>query len=402
MDEKQRKLSVNPTIGILIIGIILLASNLRAPITSVGPLIAAIRDDLLISNTAAGALTTLPLLAFAFISPFAPKIARRFGLELTLLMSLIVLTLGIFLRSLGTIEALFIGTLFIGLAIAGGNVLLPGLVKKNFAHRVGLMTGVYAVSMNLSAAIASGLSVPLASLGGIGWQGSLGVWGILALVGIFLWIPQMRHQHKSVKGMEQEEHQTSYQLWRSPLAWKITIFMGFQSLIYYSLVAWIPEIFQAKGLTSSTAGWMSSIMLFATLPFTFIVPILAGRRESQRGLVAITALLFGIGLAGLFLGNTLFIPLWVILIGAGCGFAFSLAMMFFSLRTTSVQQASELSGMAQSIGYLLAAVGPLFFGYMRDVTASWTIPLVLLIIASIIIFIVGMGAGKKGTINGSN
>ena len=217
MKEKQTKLGVNPTIGILIIGIILLASNLRAPITSVGPLIAAIRDDLLISNTVAGALTTLPLLAFAFISPFAPKLARRFGIELTLLISLIVLTLGIFLRSLGSIEVLFIGTLFIGLAIAIGNVLLPGLVKQNFAHRVGLMTGVYAVSMNLSAAIASGMSVPLASIGSLGWRGSLGIWGLLGIVAILFWIPQMRHQQKSVKGMAQDERKGTHKLWQSPL-----------------------------------------------------------------------------------------------------------------------------------------------------------------------------------------
>ena len=401
MNRKQTKLGVNPAIGILIIGIILLAANLRAPITSVGPLIATIREDLLISNTVAGALTTLPLLAFAFISPFAPKLARRFGIELTLLISLIVLTLGIFLRSLGSIEVLFIGTLFIGLAIAIGNVLLPGLVKQNFAHRVGLMTGVYAVSMNLSAAIASGVSVPLASLGRIGWQGSLAVWGLFAFVAILFWLPQMGHQHKSVKGMGQEERKTSQQLWRSPLAWKVTIFMGLQSLIYYSVVAWIPEIIQEKGLTSSTAGWMSSLMLFATLPFTFIVPILAGRRESQRGLVAITALLFSIGIGGILVGPTSFIPLWMILIGAGCGFAFSLSMMFFSLRTTSVQQASELSGMAQSIGYLLAATGPLFFGFMRDISTSWTMPLLVLIIASIIIFVVGMGAGKNEAIKES-
>ena len=402
MNIKQSKLGVNPAIGILIIGIILLASNLRAPITSVGPLIAAIREDLLISNTVAGALTTLPLLAFAFISPFAPKIARRFGIELTLLISLIVLTLGIFLRSLGSIEVLFIGTLFIGLAIAIGNVLLPGLVKQNFAHRVGLMTGVYAVSMNLSAAIASGVSVPLASIGELGWQGSLGIWGFLAIIAILFWIPQMRHQHKSVKAMGQEEHRTSRQLWRSPLAWKITIFMGLQSLIYYSVVAWIPEIIQEKGLTSSAAGWMSSLMLFATLPCTFIVPILAGRKESQRGLVVITALLFSLGLGGLLVGHISLIPLWMILIGAGCGFAFSLAMMFFSLRTTSVQQASELSGMGQSLGYLLAAIGPLFFGLMRDMTTSWTVPLLVLIVASCIIFIVGMGAGKKGAIKEPN
>ncbi len=402
LEINKKRLSIKPGIGILMIGIILLAANLRVPITSVGPLIALIRDDLLISNTIAGALTTLPLLAFAFISPFAPKIAKRLGIELTLLISLIILSLGIFLRSLGSVEILFIGTLLIGVGIAIGNVLLPGLVKQNFAHRIGLMTGIYAVSMNLSAAIASGISVPIASIKDFGWRGSLAVWGLLGIIAIIFWLPQLRNRHKSVKSMNQQESTKKSRLWRSSLAWKITIFMGFQSLIYYSVVAWIPDIIQEKGLSSSAAGWMSSLMLFAALPFTFIVPVLAGKLKNQRILVVITFLLFSIGLGGMLLGPTALIALWTILIGAGCGFAFSLSMMFFSLRTTSAQQASEISGMAQSVGYLLAAIGPLFFGFIRDLTSSWTLPLIMLIVASVIIFIVGMGAGKNEEIKEVN
>ncbi len=396
--KKQKRTVMNPSIGILVLGIIFLSANLRAPITSVGPLIASIRDSLLISNTVAGALTTLPLLAFAFLSPFIPRLARRFGIELTLLLSLIVLAVGILLRSLGTIEVLFFGTLLIGLAIAIGNVLLPALVKQNFMHRVGLMTGVYAVSMNLVAAIASGVSVPIASFHGIGWQGSLGFWALLALIAIVFWIPQMRHQHKSVKEQKQETVKSSFQLWRSPLAWKITMFMGLQSLIFYSVVAWVPQIVYDKGLTASAAGWMVSIFQFSTLPFTFLVPILAGRMKNQRILVALTAFFLSVGMIGILIGDLRFIPVWMVLIGVGAGSAFSLAMMFFSLRTESVQEASELSGMAQAIGYSLAALGPLFFGFMRDMTNSWTMPIILLVVASVTIFIVGMGAGKEGHI----
>ena len=182
--------------GLLIIGIILLASNLRAPFTTVGPLISSIRDSLAISNTVAGALTTLPLLAFAFVSPFAAKLSRRFGMERTIFASLILLTIGIGLRSLSGIETLFVGTLLIGFAIAIGNVLLPAIIKKNFIHRIGLMTGVYAVSMNLSSAIASGVSVPIASISWLGWQGALGIFGMLSIAAILFWIPQIRHQHK--------------------------------------------------------------------------------------------------------------------------------------------------------------------------------------------------------------
>ena len=283
--------------GLFIIGIILLASNLRAPITTVGPLISLIRDSLAISNTVAGALTTLPLLAFAFVSPFAAKLSRRFGMERTIFASLILLTIGIGLRSLSGIETLFVGTLLIGFAIAIGNVLLPAIIKKNFIHRIGLMTGVYAVSMNLSSAIASGVSVPIASISWLGWQGALGIFGMLSIAAILFWIPQIRHQQNFVKTPSEAKKKSS-QLWRSPLAWKITLFMGLQSLIYYAVIAWFPEILQQRGLTPSAAGWMISLMQFSILPFTFIVPIIAGRMESQRLLVAVMSLLFAIGICG--------------------------------------------------------------------------------------------------------
>ena len=172
----SKKLKFTRNTWFLLIGIIFIASTLRSPLTSVGPLISSIKDSLAISNVLAGFLTTIPLLAFALISPFAPKIARRFGMELTLFVSLILLTAGIIIRSLGTTPNLLIGTFLIGLAIAFGNVLLPGLIKLNFPLHIGLITGIYSVSMNLSASIAVGVSVPLAHGTQFGWEGALGIW----------------------------------------------------------------------------------------------------------------------------------------------------------------------------------------------------------------------------------
>src|SRR5699024_2585233 len=163
---------------LLIIGVILVSTNLRGPFTSVGALIPFIRNDLDISNALAGSITTLPLLAFALISPFAPKIANRIGMEWTITLSLILLIIGIVIRSFGEIVFLFTGTFFIGLAIAIGNVLIPGIIKMNFPLKIGLMTGMYAIFMNLFGALGSGISVPFASTGNFGWQGALGVWGI--------------------------------------------------------------------------------------------------------------------------------------------------------------------------------------------------------------------------------
>ncbi|MFE4813296.1 CynX/NimT family MFS transporter [Peribacillus simplex] len=392
---EQTKMDIKPKVGLLIIGIILLGANLRAPLTSVGPLVTSIRDNLGISNTLSGSLTTLPLLSFALLSPFAPRIARRFGMELTLFLSLILLTIGIGVRSVGGVPTLFIGTILIGLAIAIGNVLLPSLIKHNFARNIGLMTGTYAVSMNLCGAIGSGISIPLTSSSGLGWAGALGCWGILSLITVFLWMPQLRRPFKSGKDVQTAQKDRKINLWRSGLAWQITFFMGLQSFIFYTVITWMPEILEQKGLNADEAGWMLSIMQLAVIPITFLVPILAGRLQSQRLLVVPPVVFLIVGIFGILYGSTLFIPVCMILIGIGVGTVFSLSMMFFSLRTQSTHEATELSGMAQSFGYLLAAIGPVLFGLLHDITHSWTVPLLMLAAISALIFIVGMRAGNN-------
>ncbi|MEV5113103.1 CynX/NimT family MFS transporter [Peribacillus frigoritolerans] len=392
---EQRKVDIKPRLGLLIIGIILLGANLRAPLTSVGPLVTSIRDNLGLSNTLSGSLTTLPLLSFALLSPFAPRIARRFGMELTLFLSLVLLTIGIGIRSVGGVPTLFIGTILIGLAIAIGNVLLPSLIKHNFARNIGLMTGTYAVSMNLCGAIGSGISIPLSSSSGLGWAGALGCWGILSLITVFLWMPQLRRPFNSGKDVQTAQKDKKINLWRSGLAWQITFFMGLQSFIFYTVITWMPEILEQKGLNADEAGWMLSIMQLAVIPITFLVPILAGRLQSQRLLVVPPVIFLISGIFGILSGSTLFIPVCMILIGIGVGTIFSLSMMFFSLRTQSTHEATELSGMAQSFGYLLAAIGPVLFGLLHDITHSWTLPLLMLAAISALIFIVGMRAGNN-------
>ncbi|MFF0830101.1 CynX/NimT family MFS transporter [Brevibacillus sp. NPDC003359] len=394
-DIKSTPNVTRSAVWVVIVGIIFIAINLRAPLTSVGPLVGLIRDDVHISNTLAGMITTLPLLAFALFSPIVPKLGRKFGVEVMILFSIILLTFGVVLRSLSGIATLYIGTAVLGLAIAVSNVLLPSLIKREFPRRIGLMTGVYSISMNLLGAIASGISVPIAVGLGLGWQGALGIWGILSLVSVFFWLPQMKRRHVETDTLHKQTADSSVNLWCSALAWQVTLFMGLQSMIFYVLITWLPEILKQQGISSDQSGWLLSIMQLALLPFTFVVPIIAGRMSSQRSLVTITTILLLIGTLGLLYGSSNLIVLWIIVLGIGGGFAFSLSMMFFGLRTENAQQAAELSGMAQSVGYLLAAIGPTLFGYLHDVTDSWTIPLLILVCASALLFIFGLGAARN-------
>lgn len=374
-----------------IISVIFLAANLRAPITSVGPLVPFIREDLGLSNTAAGILTTVPLLAFAVLSPFASRLARAFGMEIVLFVSLLFLLAGHIFRPLGGVSLVFIGTILIGAAIAVDNVLMPALVKEKFSNYVGWMTGVYTVAMNLTGALASGLSVPLASATGFGWRGSLGCWAVLTVVALALWALQLRSRKKDLSQPTGSERRS---LWKSRLAWQVTLFMGLQSLLFYTLITWLPTMLQNKGMNPETSGWALFLFQFAQLPFMFIVPVIAEKMKTQTLLVWVTFVLKAAGIGGFLFGSPALVWLWAVMLGIGAGFAFSLAMMLFALRSRSAMQAADLSAMAQSFGYLLAAFGPPLFGSLYDITKGWTLPLFLVLLVSAFLLLAGIGAAK--------
>jgi CP family cyanate transporter-like MFS transporter len=375
------------------LGIVLLAANLRPALTGVAPLIGQIRADTGISNGAAGLLTTLPLLAFGLLSPVAPRVARRFGIEGVLLASLLVLAAGILLRWVGAVAALFLGTAILGAAIAFGNVLLPGLVKREFPERAGLMTSVYSTSLGISAAFAAGVSVPLAQLDGIGWRGGLAVWTVPALLACVAWLPQLgRKDHPA--NPSGPNSPTIKDLWRSPLAWQVTLFMGLQSLAYYVTLAWLPEILQEGGIGAARAGWMLGLSQAVAIVAMFSAPVVAERRPSQRGVVTVAVVLSGAGALGLLVAGSAAATLWVVLLGLGQGASFSLALAFFALRSPDPGHAAALSGMAQSVGYLLAAAGPFLFGVLRDATGAWEVPLALLMAITVCLLIAGLGAAR--------
>lgn len=375
---------------LLVLGIIFIAANLRGPITGVGPLIGELRQDTGLSSSMVGLLTSLPLLAFAALSSLAPSIARLKGIEATLFFSMILLTAGIVLRSVPHNSALFIGTLIIGLAIALSNVLLPSLIKRDFPRHIGSMTGAYSTSMNIFGAIASGLSVPLSIGLGLGWRGALLSWTILTLLALILWLPRLRGRH-----IPEPVPIAGSSIWRSPLAWQVTMFMGLQSLLFYVIAAWLPEILQAKGMSSESAGWMLSIFMFVGLPTTFLAPVIAGRRADQRAMVLIIIMLYLIGCFGLLWGTSKLALLWIISFGLASGASISLALAFFGLRSRNSQQAAQLSGMAQTIGYLLAAVGPILAGYLFDASGNWASSLIMLIIVTFLLLFAGLGAGRN-------
>ncbi|CDQ40591.1 MULTISPECIES: CynX/NimT family MFS transporter [Virgibacillus] len=385
---------------LLILVILLIAATLRSPITSVGPLIPFFREELSASNSMIGLVNTLPLLAFGIFSPFVPKLSSKFGMEITLFIAMIFLSLGIVIRSLGGISILLFGTLLLGMAIAVGNILMPGLIKSSFPFHIGLMTGLYSVSMNIFGALASGVSVPIASIATLDWRNAMQIWSLLSFLSIIvllLRLPAIRSSNKKV--FVEVKSQPSKAIFKSKIAWAVTFFMGLQSLIPYSLFTWLPDILLTKGFTESEAGWLIAIYQLGLIPTTFIAPIIAARLQSQRLIACISGLLFFFGLLGITLTSSDVIIAFLILTGIGAGTTFSLAMMFFVLRTNTVSESSQLSSMAQSIGYMIAALGPFLLGSIAEWTNGWAVPLAILMTASLCIAFFGTIAGKNEKIS---
>lgn len=375
--------------ALLVTGILLIAAGLRAPFTGVPPVLDMIRASFDLGPAGAGVLTALPLLAFALVSPFAGLVAREYGLERTLAGALVLIAGGIALRSLGPVWCLFLGTLAIGAGIAVGNVLLPSLVKRDFPHGIAGLTGAYAVTMGVAAALASAFVVPLA--GAAGWPLALGAMIVLPAAALASWLPQLGRHTPPAKGTAAPPH--GGPVWRSALAWQVTAFMGLNSFLYYVLVGWLPAILIDAGYSAGEAGSLHGVMQLAGAAPGFVLGPLVARARDQTGIALAVSALTALGLAGL-----LVLPGWAVLwaasFGAGTGAAVALSLMFMSLRAASAQQAAALSGMAQCVGYLLASSGPPLVGWLHDGSGGWVLPLTGCLILCLAMAAAGMLAGR--------
>ena len=368
-----------PRFGLALVGVLLIAANLRASFTAVGPVLGLMRQDLGLSGAAAGLLTSLPLLAFAAFSPVAPSLARRLGLDRALRLALLLIALGIVARSVLGEAGVWAGTGSLGIGIAIINVLLPSLVKRDFPHRVAQVTGVYSAFQSSVAALAAGVVVPIADASPLSWRLALGVWAGIALIAMAVPLPHTRFRDGPVPEVPAATGTSPAppaSPWTSALGWQVTIFMGLQSVPFFIFVAWLPSILHDRGISAGTAGWYLFLFQIVSVLGNLGTATLAHRFTDQRLIGLAGGLLCFLTYVGLLLVPQLAL-LWTVTGGLGCGSTIVLALSLFSLRTRTHSQAAALSGMAQSVGYLLAAAGPIVFGWLHDLTGGWSIPLAL-------------------------
>jgi len=383
--------------ALLVIGVAALGFNLRTAITSLPPVFPELQDSLHLSTATISVLAATPVICFGVVSGFAAMLSRRHGEERVLLAALLALAAGLLLRAFAPGALLFPGTVLAAAAIAVMNVLLSSLIKRRWPERAGFLIGLYITALSVGAITASLVSVPLWN----GTDGSIPVdlgWlaGPAALAAL-LWLPQARHVHPAsspgaaavpaVRTLHVAVH-------RYPLAWQVTAFMGIQSLLYYAVLSWLPEILRDRGDSAAAAGDLLALMGVGNLAVSLVVPVIAQRMRRQHALVVPTVAAMAIGLAGVVYAPPGSAVFWVLLLGAGQNAALSLAIFFTMARTPHALAAASLSSLAQAVGYLLASAGPLEVGLLHSATGGWNLPLAVLFVLNGILLVAGLLAAR--------
>ena len=386
---------------IILLGIIFLGMILRTPITSVGAIIGPLKKLLEINNTVAGLITTIPLIAFAIFSPLVAKISNKIGLENTIFLATIVASIGLLLRFYINTSVFFVTTFIIGVGITVGNVLLPGLTKKYFPENLGVMTGFYAVVMNISASIAAGISYPIlnTNIGGEKFSTGLAVniWLIVSILNIVIYAIITKN-NKSERIIEDKKTGVAGYL-KSLKMWSVMLSMGLQSALFYCSVSWFAEIMISKGFTPSEAGLLLSISQFAQFPSTFLVPVLAEKIKNKLIIPIFIAIGYVASLIGMIYiqGNFALMTIYIVLFALAGGGSFSYVMYLFSAKSKNEEEAADVSGLAQAGGYWLAAIFPPLLGYIRDIL-NWDVAIYILIATASLLFITLIHSSSKGNI----
>lgn len=367
--------------------ILVLALNLRTAPSSLGVVLSVLREDFGFSTTVGGILTTLPLLTFAVFGSSAVRLVATLGLHRTTLVSIAVMVTGLFLRTVATGEISLIVSSVIALSGAAiGNVLLPPLVKLHFPRRVSVISSLYTTGILVGATLGSIATVPASEAYG-SWHGGFLLWAITALIAVIPWLFLLGHDVKAGVAAGTGSRPNLAATARSPLAWAMALFFSLQSAQAYVSFGWMPEIFTDAGLSEAASANMLGVAASMGIPVSLGMSYLL-RTVGSVPLIVAFGVLQMFGWVGLMLGPATAPWLWAIIIGLGGG-AFPWVLTMIGLKSRTVAGAGALSGFVQSVGYIIAAAGPLGVGALHDVTGGWDVP--LMVMAALSVPLVGSG-----------
>ncbi|VJC50876.1 cyanate permease [Streptococcus pneumoniae] len=363
-------------------GIILIGVSLRTPFTVLPIILGNISQGLEVEVSSLGVLTSLPLLMFTLFSPFSTRLAQKIGLEHLFTYSLFFLTIGSLIRLIN-LPLLYLGTLMVGASVAVINVLLPSLIQANQPKKIGFLTTLYVTSMGIATALASYLAVPITQASS--WKGLILLLTLLCLATFLVWLPNHRYNHRLAP---QTKQKSQIKVMRNKQVWAIIIFSGFQSLIFYTVMTWLPTMSIHAGLSSHEAGLLTSILSLISIPFSMTIPSLTTSLSTRNRQLMLTL----VSLAGVVGISMLFFPInnfiyWLaihLLIGTATSALFPYLMVNFLLKTSAPEKTAQLSGLSQTGGYILAAFGPTLFGYSFDLFHSWVPSVAALLLIDIL------------------
>ncbi|VNM38454.1 cyanate permease [Streptococcus pneumoniae] len=363
-------------------GIILIGVSLRTPFTVLPIILGNISQGLEVEVSSLGVLTSLPLLMFTLFSPFSTRLAQKIGLEHLFTYSLFFLTIGSLIRLIN-LPLLYLGTLMVGASVAVINVLLPSLIQANQPKKIGFLTTLYVTSMGIATALASYLAVPITQASS--WKGLILLLTLLCLATFLVWLPNHRYNHRLAP---QTKQKSQIKVMCNKQVWAIIIFSGFQSLIFYTVMTWLPTMSIHAGLSSHEAGLLTSILSLISIPFSMTIPSLTTSLSTRNRQLMLTL----VSLAGVVGISMLFFPInnfiyWIaihLLIGTATSALFPYLMVNFSLKTSAPEKTAQLSGLSQTGGYILAAFGPTLFGYSFDLFHSWVPSVAALLLIDIL------------------
>ncbi|MUL44237.1 MFS transporter [Streptomonospora sp. PA3] len=371
-------------------GVALAALNLRTGITSVGPLLTEVTGGLGMSAVLAGVLTTLPVLCFALFASLTPMLIRALGEHRLLAAALLALTVGLSTRPLvdGALPFLVLSAV----ALSGGavgNVLLPTLVKQHFPERVGAMTTLYTTFLALGTTMAAAATVPVAQASG-SWRVALGFYGAFGLLALLPWLALLRHDPPRTGGAAPIGLR---RVLGTAMGWQSVLFFGTQSAVAYIMFGWYAEMLRAEGMSAAEAGLMLSYLTALAVPTSLVLPGLMARVRDHRGFVVFFFACYGAGLTGLWVSPLQGTWVWTTLIGMGMA-TFTLALTFFAVRTRTSGATAAMSASSQSLGYLMAGLGPFLFGMLHEFTGGWHAPLALVGAMVTANFLIGLLLGR--------